>query len=362
MTTIEAIGIEPFDGLREAWSRTGRKSRQDALESAGRELHAELLRGPRVGAYGAFDLVTLPYPTGYGLYHGCALPLPYLWLRHRMLIVRFQQRGAPKILLFNPTDHIRARRTPYFWALSQRYGDFISHRLLSRVHGDFMEQLREAGIAPEEVDYVAFDHLHTQDIRRHAGTTRPVPGLGPEPLAAALPRAHFLIPRAELAIWDDVHPLQHAWYVPGAAEGLDTSRVVPFDGDLRLGDGVMLITTPGHTMGNQSLVVATEDGVYVTSENGISADAYAPRESSIPGIARFARDRGLSVILNANTVEASFDQHDSMLLERAIAGPARRDGRFPNFYPSSELTPHLLAPGICPAFRHGTVRLGRWRG
>jgi hypothetical protein len=353
------IDLTPFDGLRDAWAQAGRKQRIAALESAGRSLHDELVRGPRVLALWAFDLVTLPYPTSYGLSSGTWLPFPFLWIRHRMLVVRFTDRGRVRTLLFNPTDHERARRTPFFWHLAQAYGDFISHRVLSTVHGTFLDHLAAAGVRPEEVDYVAYDHLHTQDIRRAAGTTAPVPDLSPSRLPAALPAAHFLIPRKELAIWQDPHPLEHAWYVPGAIEGLDTERIVLLDGDYRLGDGVMLMSTPGHTMGNQSLVVNTDQGVFVVSENGISPVCFAPADSGIPGLARWARERALEVVPNGNTLESSFDQYDSMLLERAVAGRALADPRFPNVYPSSELTSHLLAPGLFPAFSHGQVRIGR---
>lgn len=358
MKTPAEIGLERSTRFDAARAVTGRRARLEAFRTAGGALHAELAAGPRVQALMACDLVTLPYPTSYAMAGATWLPWPFIWFTHRMLVVRFRDRaGAVKTLLFNPTDHLQARTTPYFAHLAAKSGDFLAHTVLSSVHGTFESELAALGVKPAEVDYVAFDHLHTQDIRRHAGTTRPCAAF-PAPLAAALPNAHFLIPRQEWAIWEDPHPLQHGWFVPHALDGLDTSRVVLLDGDVHLGDGLWLVSTPGHTMGNHSLVAATAQGVYVVSENGVSACAYVPQHSGIPGLATFARERGLDLILNSNTLECSLDQYDSMVLERSIAGACPKDPRFPCVYPSSELTFHPLAPGLSGAFSHGRVRTG----
>lgn len=359
MKTPSEIGLARSSRLDAARATTGRRARLEAFTQAGAALHAELKDGPHAQAMIACDLVTLPYPTSYAMAGATWLPWPFIWFTHRMLVVRFRDpAGATKTLLFNPTDHLQARTTPYFAHLAAKSGDFLAHTLLSRVHGTFESELAALGVKPSEVDYVAFDHLHTQDIRRHAGTTQPVAAFGPALLAAALPNAHFLIPKQEFAIWQDPHPLQHGWFVPRALDGLDTSRVVLLDGDYQLGDGVWLVFTPGHTMGNQSLVVSTRQGVYVTSENGVSSCAYVPQHSGIPGLSTFARERGLEVILNSNTLESSLDQYDSMILEKSIAGPCPANPRFPNVYPSSELTFHPLAPGLSGAFSHGRVRTG----
>ena len=359
MKTPADLGLAGSERLSAARATTGRRARLEALAAAGRALHDELAAGPRAQALLACDLVTLPYPTAYAMAGATWLPWPFIWFTHRMLVVRYSDRaGVSRTLLFNPTDHLQARTTPYFAHLAARAGDLLAHHVLSTVHGTFESELALLGVKPADVDYVAFDHLHTQDLRRHAGTTRPVAAFGPAPLAAALPNAHFLIPRAEWAIWEDPHPLQHGWFVPHALDGLDTARVVLLDGDHALGDGVWLVSTPGHTLGNQSLVVNTAQGVYVVSENGVSACAYAPAESGIPGLAGFARERGLDLILNSNTLESSMDQYDSMILEKSIAGPCPADPRFPCVYPSSELAFHVLAPGLSGAFAHGRVRTG----
>lgn len=112
-----------------------------------------------------------------------------------------------------------------------------------------------------------------------------------------------------------------------------------------------MIGTPGHTEGNHSLVVNTNSGVLVSSENGISADSYSPLESRIPGVRNFALQTGMEVILNGNTLERGLDQHVSMIQEKEMAGVNQWDARFYNVIPSSELTACWAFPGIRPTYR-----------
>ena len=126
-----------------------------------------------------------------------------------------------------------------------------------------------------------------------------------------------------------------------------------------LGDGVALVHTPGHTEGNHSIVVHTDEGIWVTSENGISVDSYAPHLSAASGVADYARTIGTEVIINGNTLENSIDQYISMVQEKTIAGPSQRDPRFPNVFPSSEMTPFWAFPGAKPAFYVGEARHGK---
>ena len=82
----------------------------------------------------------------------------------------------------------------------------------------------------------------------------------------------------------------------------------------------------------------------------VSGDAYAPKLSTLWGVADYAKAIDTEVIINGNTLENSVDQYISMVQELTIAGPSKRDARFPNFFPSSELTPSWMFPGTKPAF------------
>ena len=107
-----------------------------------------------------------------------------------------------------------------------------------------------------------------------------------------------------------------------------------------------------------SIVLATPDGPLVTSENGICADSWAPRASRIRGVARWAEERDVDAVLNANTLERGLDQYISMIQEREIAGPAAGDPRFPRVLPSSELQASWLFPGLRPTFSLGHPAAG----
>jgi hypothetical protein len=131
-----------------------------------------------------------------------------------------------------------------------------------------------------------------------------------------------------------------------------------FEGSIQLGEGIALIHTPGHTEGNHSIVTNTDEGIWVTSENGVSVDAYAPLLSTASGVATYAKNLRTEVIINGNTLENSIDQYISMVQEKTIAGPSSRDPRYPNVFPSSEMTPFWAFPGATPSFYVGHAKHG----
>lgn len=302
---------------------------------------------------GTFDLSTLPYPTRFGLWRAARTPAPFLTLTHRMLLVRWREPdGRPRTLLFEPTDVELARRTPYFARLSESTPD-VFERLFARPLGGVLSHLRRVGVDPPSIDYIAFDHLHTQDVRRWIGTETPAPDISAsEPVRALLPNATLLVQRAELESLRHLHPLQLPWYQPHAYTDLKSAAILPLDGDVLLGPGVALIATPGHTIGNHTLVLHTNTGIWASSENVIAAECLTPEHSAIPGVRRYSMTWGQEVILNANTLEDTAAQYNSCVLEKAIVDTCPLDRRFVQFLPSSELTRNALSPGTSPTFAH----------
>jgi hypothetical protein len=277
-------------------------------------------------------------------------------MTNRMLVVSYdevleragsQVETSRRILLFNPTDYERGMAAPFFRDLRARYGGVISDRLLARRHGTVESHLGALGIGPDDVDYLAFDHLHVQDVRGW---------LGGKEARAYFPRAKLLVFREEWEATRDLHPLQIPWYVADGTSGVPDDRVCFLEGATWLGKGLALIMTPGHTAGNMSLVFSTAAGVFVTSENGVATESYAPERSRIRGLARHARTMGVDVVMNGNTRENSLEQYTSMIVEKTLA--RRPEGEWPGFLPSSELTASMLAPGLAPTFSHGDVSFG----
>jgi hypothetical protein len=152
--------------------------------------------------------------------------------------------------------------------------------------------------------------------------------------------------------------MQWAWYVEKSLDGAQTERFSVIDGDIELGKGVAILWTPGHTDGNHSLVVNTPDGIWVSSENGVCADNWQPELSKIPGVRRYAKFFNREVIQNANTLEDSIDQYDSMVKEKTVADPSPRDPRWKQIQPTSELENWKRHWPVVPTFSHGGMNYG----
>jgi hypothetical protein len=311
---------------------------------------------------GTFDLVSLPYPTRFGLFRAAMSPAPLLSLTHRLVIVRWRDPdGRSRVLLFEPTDVELARRTPYFARLSQSTPNAFE-RAFSRPLGDVLTHLRSVGIETSAVDWITFDHLHTQDVRRWIGTTAPAPDLSAAaPVPAAFQNAKLIVQRAELESLAAIHPLQAPWYQPFAYTDLKMDAVRAIDGDVLIGPGVALLSTPGHTTGNHTLVLNTETGIWASSENVVATECLTPEHSRIPGVGRYARTWGQEVVLNANTLEETARQYNSCVLEKSIVDTSRADARFLQFMPSSELTANAFSPGTSPTFTHSGIFHGTLR-
>ncbi|HEY5922810.1 MAG TPA: hypothetical protein VIV11_14125 [Kofleriaceae bacterium] len=335
--------------LDAAWATRGSGARLDAVRRAGRKLRERILATGAARCVRTIDLATFPYPTRYGLQGVAASPAPYVFMRNRMHLVQVQTGGRLVSILVNPTDPERSAAAPYFARLEERYGSF-ARKLLGSFHSTIEQALATWGISPEAIDYVTFDHLHVQDVR---GLLAPGPGG-----RAYLPNAKLLAQQAELDTLANLHPLQVEWYIPECLAGVPVDRIVALDGDYTIGGGFAIVRTPGHTLGNHTLVVVTDRGAWTISENGICVDAYAPGISEIRGVARHARESGVEAILNANTREGSLDQYTSMVLEKTLADSVPDRPELPQHFASSELVPHLLAPGLKPTYSHGAITHG----
>lgn len=353
LTELETLGIRYLDDFDHCRDSSHPGSRLLAVKSAALTLRAAMLSGEKARYYQTVDLIRVPYPTKYGLLNACTVPTPFMHILNRLFIVQFDSPVGIKTLLFSPSDIDGNRETPYFKRLSGKFGPaWLRERtesLMAPIYHRVEDALAQAGLAPEDIDYISYDHLHTQDLRKWLGTGD-TPGY--------FPRAKLLVMQQE---WDstlDLLPPQKDWYCPDGIEGIDRKRVVLLKKSVALGEGVALVATPGHTEGNHSLVVNTDDGLLVSSENGVSADNYSPLHSEIPGVRDYARATGMDVILNGNTLEGGLDQYISMVMEKTIAGPCPHNSDFYNFVPSSELSAYWLLPGLKPTFGFGPLKFG----
>lgn len=358
MSTLPVSTLQPgmrrltdFDGARDA------ASPQDRLRDVRR--HAQALRDrmmaePEVLFYRSFDLIRAPYPTYYaftGVFAQYGFKFPLVHLLNRLFVVQYlDHEGALRTLMLSPTDHEANRETPFFKRLARGIPPAVN-RLVAPQYNTVEGALAQCGITPDQVDYISYDHLHTQDVRRWLGSAgRP----------GYFPNARLLVHRQEWACTQALLPVQADWYCPQGIAGIPQDKVVCFDGSLSLGPGLALVHTPGHTEGNHSMAARVPDGIRVTSENGVGVDAYEPINSRINAVRRYARATGVEVILNGNTLEGSNDQYISMVLEKTLAGPSANPA-YPNCATSSERTPFWAFPGDVASHLFGEAHFGKAR-
>jgi hypothetical protein len=357
--TPEKLGMKPiqeFAGVDEVWPRGERP--QAIREAAGRFRDRFAVPENRVRAVKTVDLAAAGYPTSFAL-AGAARGLnPYINIVNRLVVVQFEDHeGQLRTLAWEPTIAEGAAEAPFYDQLLKRYGEFLSYKVFASFYNTVAEAVAACGLSPADIDYVSFDHLHVQDLRLTMGTTASVNGES-APRPPFFPNAKFVFQRREVDTFKSVHPMQWAWYVPDGMSGVIEDNLVLADGDIELGKGVALVSTPGHTDGNHSLVLNTEDGVWVSSENGVCADSWHPRLSKIPGVRKYAEFWNREVILNSNTLEDSIDQYDSMIKEKALADPNPRDPRFLNVLPSSEMADWRRQWPVVPTFTYGGIGYG----
>jgi hypothetical protein len=355
----EQIGIKAFDEFAEANRTWPRGDRPAAIREAAAEFRARwALPDNRIEAIRTVDIASAGYPAQFA-FGGAAKGLnPYINIINRLQVVQYEDfDGRLRTLAYEPTVTEGPAEAPFYEQMIERYGEFLSYRVLAEIYNTVEGALAKAGLQAEDVDFVSFDHLHVQDVRFVLGSTdRGRDGKGPMP--PLFPNAKLLTQRKEWDTFKSIHPMQWAWYVEQGIDGVPEENVILLDGDIELGKGCALVWTPGHTDGNHSLCVNTPDGVWVSSENGVCADNWHPRISKIPGVRKTAEFFGREVILNSNTLEDSIDQYDSMVKEKALADPNPRDPRYMNVFPSSEMADWRRQWPIVPTFSYGGINYG----
>src|ERR671933_1070005 len=348
--TPETLGLRPIHEFDEAQATWPRGDRPAAIREAATEFRARFKAQGQVRAVRTVDLVAPGYPTLFAFCGAAKALNPFISILNRLVVVQFEDfDGRLKTLAWEPTVPEGSQEAPFYAKQIERYGK-LADKLFATYYNTVQEALAVCGLGPADVDYIAFDHLHVQDVRILMGTDAQ-PGV--------FPNARHLAQRREVDTLRSIHPMQWAWYVSGGMDGIPEENMVLLDGDVELGPGLAFLWTPGHTDGNQSLCVNTPDGVWVSSENGVAADNWHPNLSRIPGVRKWAEFFGREVVLNSNTLEDSIDQYDSMLKEKAVADQNRYDPRFQNVFPSSELASFKRQWPIQPTFKYGGINYGR---
>jgi hypothetical protein len=353
--------IPEFDGVHDVWPR-GERLR--AVRDAAAAYKVRFKEQGQVRAVRSVDIAAAPYPVKYAFHDAVTVPtLPLISMVNRMIVVQYDDwNGVARTLVFEPTVPAGSAEAPFYSNLQSLMDKVPGAGLLEKAMvkyynepGDVLEQL---GLSAQDIDYCTFDHLHVQDPRMILGSTGVIAGES-TPRRPIFGDAKMLVHSRELATLQSLHPMQWAWYVEDGLDGVDPGKFVTFDGDIELGPGVALLWTPGHTDGNHSLVLNTPDGVWVSSENGISLDNWQPELSKIPGVRRYHETFGREICPNANTLEDSLDQYDSMVKEKTLADPCTDDPRWLQILPSTELVSWKRFWPVVPTYAHGGIEYGQ---
>jgi len=113
--------------------------------------------------------------------------------------------------------------------------------------GPWLDNLKAAGVQPEEVDYVMCTHLHADHVgwNTKLENGRWVP---------TFPRARYVFSRADLAMAEEQAKQSDAYAVPSYEDSVlpvvEAGQVELVDTDFSLDDGVTILPTPGHTPGH----------------------------------------------------------------------------------------------------------------
>lgn len=164
------------------------------------------------------------------------------------------------------------------------------------IEGGGPEPIREGlanhDVTPEDVDYVLLTHLHID----HADNVELFGNAEIFVQAAEMDAASDPLPPNAFAYADDTL---------GKLERLDTTII---NGGYRFGNGIELLLTPGHTRGQQSVVVPTSAGPYA-----IISDLAYSRHNIDPTLETIVDGKGRTI--DVTSLEHGGNYHPPGILE-----------------------------------------------
>ena len=348
---LRELGFRDVPDLDDGWREPRPGPRLEDLRARAAAFAGIFKQHGPVRGVRTVDLLPFPYPVGFGFWQTPPTTAKYLLMRNRLTSSSSPTGTAARARCWStrprptcPHGQVSSSRCAASWA------PFVPRDIV-KLAADPVTRLRKLGVDPARIDYVTFDHLHVQDLRRG------LIGEGGRP--PLYPNAKLLVNRRELETLRALHPLQRPWWIAGALDGVPEDRIVALEGSAWLGHGLALVWTPGHTLGNHSIVFnAPGLGVFAVSENGIAPECYMPQVSGLRALREHARKYGAEVVLNGNALESTMSQYTAMIVERTLVDRGAPGGELPNILCSSPWVRSPLAWGLGPRYVTPPVNAG----
>src|ERR671931_2774292 len=154
---IESIGLKPFhdfDAANETWPRGDRPA---AIREAATEFRARFATPDnRVRAVRTVNIASAGYPVKFAFGGAAVGANPYINIINRLQVVQFEDfEGRLRTLAYEPTVPEGPAEAPFYQQMIDRYGDFLSYRVLAKIWNDVPSALAQTGLRPEDVDLVS---------------------------------------------------------------------------------------------------------------------------------------------------------------------------------------------------------------
>lgn len=179
--------------------------------------------------------------------------------------------------------------------------------------GPYLDNLRAIGVRPEDVDFVTCSHFHSD----HTGwNTR----LDKGRWVPTFPKAKYMFSRAEV---ENIQSRVRAGlgdtasYNDSILPVLESGQAEIIDGDAKIDDGVVIVPSPGHTPGHQSVNINSKGRRAVLSGDIL----HSPMEVLYPEwICFFDQDKQHGIAGRKRLIEATIDQ-DITVFAAHFSGP-----------------------------------------
>ena len=118
---------------------------------------------------------------------------------------------------------------------------------LQELDGTLLEDMKAKGIDREAVDIVLFTHLHPDHVGWNLTNGAP-----------NFPKARYLVPRKDWDYWTRPDVLKESEHITNQVLPLKDLNIMDLiDGDHKITDELTTVSTPGHTPGHMSIIIAS---------------------------------------------------------------------------------------------------------